>query len=81
MCVSHSVMSHSLQPHEPQRASLSITNTGLPVHHQLLESTQTHVQRVCDAIQTSPYLLPLLLLLSIFPSIRVFSNVSALCIR
>ena len=24
---------------------------GLPVHHQLLEFTQTHVHRVCDAIQ------------------------------
>ena len=26
---------------------------GLPVHHQLLEFTQTHVRRVCDAIQPS----------------------------
>ena len=26
---------------------------GLPVHHQLLESTQTHVQRAGDAIQPS----------------------------
>ena len=26
---------------------------GLPVHHQLLEFTQTHVHRVCDAIQPS----------------------------
>ena len=26
---------------------------GLPVHHQLLEFTQTHVHRVGDAIQTS----------------------------
>ena len=26
---------------------------GLPVHDQLLESTQTHVHRVSDAIQTS----------------------------
>ena len=26
---------------------------GLPVHHQLLEVTQTHVHRVSDAIQTS----------------------------
>ena len=26
---------------------------GLPVHHQLLESTQTHVPRVGDAIQPS----------------------------
>ena len=27
---------------------------GLPVHHQLLEFTQTHVHRVGDAIQPSP---------------------------
>ena len=26
---------------------------GLPVHHQLLQSTQTHVHRVSDAIQSS----------------------------
>ena len=32
---------------------------GLPVHHQLLESTQTHVHRVGDAIQPShPLLFP-----------------------
>ena len=30
---------------------------GLPVHHQLLESTQTHVHRVDDAIQPSHPLL------------------------
>ena len=29
------------------------TMSGLPVHHQLLESTQTHVHRVGDAIQPS----------------------------
>ena len=54
---------------------------GLPVHHQLLEYTQTHVHRVSDAIQPSHPLLSLLLLPSIFPSIRVFSYESALCIR
>ena len=46
---------------------------GLPVHHQLPESTQTHVHCVSDAILCRPLLLP-----SIFPSIRVFSNESAL---
>ena len=30
---------------------------GLPVHHQLLDSSQTHVHRVGDAIQTSHPLL------------------------
>ena len=53
---------------------------GLPVHHKLLEVTQTHVHRVGDAIQPSrplsspsPPASP--------PSIRVFSNESALRIR
>ena len=54
---------------------------GLPVHHQLLELAQTYVRQVGDAIQTSHPLLPLLLLPSIFPSIRVFSNESVLRIR
>ena len=53
---------------------------GLPVHYQLPEFTQTHVPRVSDAIQPSHPLLSLLLP-SIFPSIRVFSNESALRIR
>ena len=50
---------------------------GLPVNHQLWESTQTHVHWVGDAILCRP----LLLLPSIFPRIRVFSNESALRIR
>ena len=41
-----SVVSNSLWPHEPQ-------HTSLPVHHQLPESTQTHVHWVGDAIQPS----------------------------
>ena len=55
---------------------------GLPVHHQLLEFTQTHVHWVGDAIQ-NPLILcrPLLLLPSIFPSIRVLPNELALHIR
>ena len=53
----------------------------LPVYHQLPESTQTHVHWVSDAIQPSHPLSSLLLLPSIFPCIRVFSNESALRIR
>ena len=53
---------------------------GFPVHHQLPELTQTHVHRVSDAIQPSPPL-SALLLSSIFPSIRVFSNDLVLRIR
>ena len=53
-----------------------------PVYHRLLELAQSHVHRVSDAIQPShPLLCPLLLLPSIFPSIRVFSNESVLRIR
>ena len=55
---------------------------GLPVHHQLPESTQTHVYCVGDAIQPShPLSSPFSPLPSIFPSIRVFSNGSGLRIR
>ena len=54
---------------------------GLPVHHQLPESTQPMSN---ESVMPSNHLIlcrPLLLLLSIFPSIRVFSNESVLCIR
>ena len=54
---------------------------GLPVHHHLPEFTQTHVHGV---VMPSSHLIlcrPLLLLPSIFPSIRVFSSESVLCIR
>jgi len=54
---------------------------GLPVHHQLLEFTQTHVHQVSDAIQPSHPLSSLLLLPLIPPSIRVFSIESTLCMR
>ena len=54
---------------------------GFPVLHRLLELAQTHVRWVGDAIQLSHLLSSLLLPLSIFPSIMVFSNESALCIR
>ena len=43
--------------------------------------SQTHVLWVDDAIQQLILCRPLLLLPSIFPSIRVFSNESAPCIR
>ena len=54
---------------------------GFPVLHYLLEFAQTHVHWVSDAIQPSHPLPPPLLLLPIFPSIRVFSNESTLRIR
>ena len=54
---------------------------GFPVHHQLSELAQTHVCWVDNAIQPFHPLSPLLLLPSIFFSIRVFSSGSALHIR
>ena len=68
------------------------STSGFPVHHQLPESTQTHVHCVGDAIKLlsiesvmpSNHLVlchPLLLLHSIFPSIRGFSSDLSLHIR
>ena len=60
---------------------MNCSTPGLPVHHQLLEFTQTHVHRVCDAIQPSHPLSspsPPALNLSEY---QVFSNESALRIR
>ena len=57
---------------------MDCSTPGFPVHHQHPELAQTHFHRVDGAIQPSH---PLLLLLSIFPSIRVFSNESVLHIR
>ena len=70
-----SVMSNSLQPH-------GLQNTRLPC-------PSTHSQsmiklRSIELVMPSNHLIlchPLLLLPSIFPSIRVFSNESVLCIR
>ena len=53
---------------------MNCSTPGLPVHHQLLEFTQTHVHRVILCC-------PLFLLLPIPPSIRVFSNESTLHMR
>ena len=60
---------------------MNCSTPGLPVHHQLLEFTQTHVHQVGDAIQPSHLCHPLLLLPPIPPSIRVFSNESTLHMR
>ena len=54
---------------------------GLPVHHQLLEYTQTHVLRVSDAIQPSNPLSSPSPPDPIPPSIRVLSNESTLHVR
>ena len=57
---------------------LNRSTPGLPVHHQLLEFTQTHVHQ---SMMPSSHLIlcrPFLLLPSILPSIRVFSSESTL---
>ena len=61
--------------------SIDCSMPGFPIHHQFLETSQIHVHRVSDAIQLSHSLSFFLLLPSTFPSIRVFSNESVLCIR
>jgi len=54
---------------------------GLPVHHQLLEFTQTHVHQVSDAIQPSHSPLTTSPPDPNPPSIRVFSKESTLRMR
>ena len=60
---------------------MNCSTPGLPVQHQLPEFTQTHV---IESVMPSSHLIlcrPLLLLPSIPPSIRVFSNESTLHMR
>ena len=71
---SHSVVSDSATPWIAARQAS-------PVHHQLPESTQTHVHWVGDAIQPSHPLSSPSPPDPIFPSITVFSSESALRIR
>ena len=71
---SHLVVSDSFQPHGQQHARS-------PCPYQLLEFTQTHG---LELVMPSNHLIlchSLLLPPLIFPSIRVFSNESVLCIR
>ena len=69
---SRSVVSDSLRPHAARQASLSITNSWSPPKPMSIESIMTS----SHLILCRPLLLP-----SIFPSIRDFSNESALHIR
>ena len=54
---------------------------GFPVLHYLLEFAQIHVLESVMLSNQPIHCHPLLLLPSIFPSIRIFSNELALCIR
>ena len=60
---------------------LDCSTSGLPILHRLPKLVHTHVHGVGDDIQPSHFCHPLLLLPSIFPSIRVFPHKPALCIR
>ena len=60
---------------------MDCSTPGLPVHHQLPESTQKHV---IESVMPSNHVIlccPLLLSPSNFPKIRVFSSESVLHIR
>ena len=60
---------------------MNCSTPGIPVHHQLLEFTQTHVH---ESVMPPSHLIlcrPLLLLPPIPPSIRVFSSESTLRMR
>ena len=68
-----------VQSYPTLRDPMNCSTPGLPVHHQILEFTQI---MSIELVMPSSHLIlcrPLLLLPSIFPSIRVFSNESALC--
>ena len=52
---------------------MDCSTPGFPVHHQLLELTQTHVYQVGDAIQPSYSLSSLSPAFSSFPASRSFS--------
>ena len=60
---------------------MDCSTPGFPGLHHLPELAQTHVHQVGDAIQPSYPQCSLLLLPSIFPSIRAFSKELALHIR
>ena len=79
----HSVQFSSVAQSCPTfRDPVNRSTPGLPVHHQLLEFTET--QTSIESVMPSSHLIlcrPLLLLPPIPPSIRVFSNESTLHMR
>ena len=87
MTSSYYIGQHTLQLSSATQSCPTLCNpvdcstSGFPVHHQLPELAQIHVYK---SVMPSNCLIlchPLLLLPSIFPSIRVFSNELVLCIR
>ena len=91
MCILHfplqHIISHSLQFSSVTQSCLTLCNPmdrsmpGFPLHHQLQELAQI---MSTESVMPSKHLIlcrPLLLLPSIFPSMRVFSSESTLRIR
>ena len=78
-----SVVSDSLRPRGLLHTCQQSGRTGFPVLHYLPEFAQTQLMCIKSVMPSNHLILchSLLLLLSIFPSIRVFSNESALRIR
>ena len=75
-CSFQSVISSVAQSCPTLCDPMNFSTPGLPVHHQLLGSTQT---MSIESVMPSNHLIlchPLLLLPSVFPNIRVFSNES-----
>ena len=60
---------------------MDCSTPGFPVLHQLTELAQTHVHQVGDASNHLIHCRPLLLLPSIFPSVKVSPSESVLHIR
>ena len=69
------------QSHPTLCDPMDCSTPGFCIRHQLPELAQIHVLWISDAIQPYHLCHPLLLLPSILPSIRVFSNESVLHIR
>ena len=74
------VCARSLQFTSATQDCMHCSPPGFSVHHHILELAQTHVYPVSNAIQHLIFCL-FLLLPSIFPNIRVFSNESVFPIR
>ena len=55
ICITYSLVQFSLvaQSYQTLCNPMNRSTTGLPVHHQLPESTQSHIHQVGDAIQPS----------------------------
>ena len=78
----YTAVSHSVQSCPTLCDPMDCSTPGFPVHHQLSRSLLKHMS--IESVMPSNCLIlcrPLLLPSSVFPSIRVFSNESALHIR